>query len=118
MPHEPGNSHTVYVVMSNDNKDLSDARRFGALRAVFLNPRKPYDTDKLVATARAALSQWQRGDYLLMIGDPVLCGVCMAVLAESHGAVSTLSWDRLHIQYTAQTWEFDGHAGMPDYSED
>ena len=97
----------VYVVMHNDSKDLSDARRYGQLRAVFLNPRKPYDPERLIETARIALADWRDGDHLLMIGDPVLCAVCMTVLSEEHSAVRTLSWDRLHLQYVSHCWDFD-----------
>ena len=46
---EHGNQRTVYVVQVDNNKDLSDAKKYGALRAVFGNPRKPYDTASMLA---------------------------------------------------------------------
>jgi hypothetical protein len=105
---DPGNARTVYVVQVDHNKDLSDARRYGNLRAVFSPLRKPYDTPALLAKARHVLQGWQTGDYLLMLGDPALCAVCMAVVAEHNNPVSVLSWDRNTFQYAKQVWDFDG----------
>jgi len=104
---EPGNSRTVYVVQVDYNKDLSDAKKYGQLRAVFSNPRKPYDTDAMVGKARHVLESWADGDYLLMIGDPTLCSVCMGIVLEQTGNVNVLSWDRNTFQYIPQAWDFD-----------
>lgn len=104
---ELGNSKTVYVVQVDYQKDLSDAKKYGQLRAVFSNPRKPYDTETMVSKARHVLQNWIDGDYLLMIGDPTLCAVCMGVVLEQNGRVNILSWDRNTFQYIPQTWDFD-----------
>ncbi len=108
---EQGNSRTVFVVQVDNSKDLSDAKKYGSLRAVFGKPRKPYDTDAMVAKARRVLKDWQPGDYLLMIGDPTLCAVCMAVASEQEDIINVLSWDRDSFQYMPQRWDF-GQMGM------
>lgn len=105
------NSKTVFVVQVDNSKDLSDAKNYGALRAVFGKPRKPYATDRMVAKARRVLADWQPGDYLLMIGDPTLCAVCMSIVAENNDVVHVLSWDRDMFSYVPQRWDFD-HPGM------
>jgi len=102
-----GNRKTVYVVMSPDGKDMTDARRYGDLRVMFLNTRRPYDTAKTLGIAREVLSRWQPGDYLLMIGDPMLCAVSMTVLAETQPYIDVLSWDRVRLQYAPTRWELD-----------
>ena len=107
---------TVYVVQADNNKDFSDAKRYGQLRAVFSSkPRRPYETDALIARARRVLNDWQPGDYLLMIGDPTLCAVCMTVATEIYDTVNVLSWDRETFQYTPQKWDF-GQMSM-DFEE-
>lgn len=108
---EQGNSRTVYVVQVDNSKDLSDAKRYGQLRAIFGKPRKPYDTSGMVARARRILSDWQPGDYLLMIGDPTLCAVCMTVAGERDDRLNVLSWNRDTFEYVAQEWDF-GQLGM------
>jgi hypothetical protein len=101
------NDRTVYVVQVDNTKDLSDAKRYGALRAVFGNPRKPYDTATMIAKARNVLQNYREGDYLLIIGDPSLAAVCMTVIAEYEGLINILSWDRNTFQYLPLCWDFD-----------
>ena len=103
---EAGNSRTVFVVQVDNSKDMSDAKQYGSLRAVFGAPRKPYDTSAMIAKARRVLTAWQPGDYLLMIGDPTLCAICTAVVAEEQDVVNILSWDRNTFQYIPQRWDF------------
>lgn len=95
------NTRKVYVVMYDANKDLSDAKRFGELEAVFLRP--VYDDDRIdpVAVARTALSDYQDGDYILMIGDPMLCGVVTSVALEysDDEILNVLRWDRRTMSY-------------------
>lgn len=107
---EPGNSRTVYVVQVDYKKDLSDAKRYGQLRAVFSNPRKPYDTQNMLSKARKVLTHWVEGDYLLMIGDPTLCAVCMTLVLENFDKIDVLSWDRNTFQYIPQSWNFTANA--------
>lgn len=106
MTHELGNTSTVYVVQIDNNKDLSDAKKYGQLRAVFGNPRKPYDTDLMVSKARRVLSNWEPGDHLLMVGDPTLCAVCLTLVTDFTDVVNVLSWDRNTFQYMPQRWDF------------
>ena len=104
---DPNNARTVFVVNADSTKDLSEARNFGKLRAVFENPRKPYDTQKLLSQARFTLQNFEDGDYLLMIGDPTLCAVALGVVLENNGKVNILSWDRRYFTYAKQEWDFD-----------
>lgn len=103
---EQGNARTVFVVQVDNTKDLSDAKRYGQLRAVFAKPRKPYDTQGMVYRARRVLKDWQPGDYLLMIGDPTLCAVCMTVVADYDDRINVLSWNRDTFDYVPQEWDF------------
>lgn len=105
------NTQTVFVVQVDNNKDLSDARRYGQLKGVFGKPRKPYDKPAMISKARRILEDWRPGDYLLMIGDPTLCAVCMTIIGEQEDIINVLSWDRDSFQYIAQKWDF-GQLGM------
>jgi hypothetical protein len=118
MQHEPGNARTVFVTQADYTKDLSDARRYGELRAVFANVRKPYDTPELLRKARKVLAAYQPGDYLLLLGDPALSAVCLAVICEREGAVNLLSWDRNSFSYVPQNWNFDKFPEEPQTADD
>ena len=104
---ENGNSRTVFVVCVDNAKDVSDAKRFGKLRGIFSNMRKPYNTMGMIRHARSILKDWRQGDYLLFMGDPVLCAVAMIVVAEYDDVVNVLQWDRLGYQYVPESWNFD-----------
>jgi hypothetical protein len=110
-----GNTRTVFVVQVDNSKDLSDARRFGQLRAVFSRPRKPYNTRMMIAKARRVLSEWEPGDYLLMVGDPSLCAICAALVTEQDYKLNLLSWDRELFQYITHQWDFGQNA--EDYDD-
>jgi len=110
-----GNTKTVFVVQVDNSKDLSDAKKYGQLRAVFGKPRKPYSTGSMIFKARQVLANWEPGDHLLMVGDPTLCAVCMAVVSEQEQIINILSWDRDSFQYVPQRWDF-GHP-EPDFDE-
>lgn len=114
-PENLGNLRTVFVVQVDNSKDFSDAKRYGALRAVFGNPRKPYFTERMIARARKTLSAFEPGDYLLMIGDPALCAVCMTLAAERCSTIHVLSWDRNTLQYMPQRWDFGPVALSKDF---
>lgn len=114
----PGNTRTVYVVQIDNSKDLSDAKRYGQLRAVFGNPRKPYDTERMLRAARRVLRAYEPGDYLLMIGDPALCAVCAALVAEVSPVVQLLSWDRNTFRYQPQRWDLSPAALTGPGAED
>ena len=106
---------TVFVVQADNKKDLSDAKRYGDLLAVFGNPRKPYDTEAMIGKARRTFEAWQDGDYLLMLGDPTLCGVCMAIASEYTDSIDILSWDRNTFCYIPQKWDFSSQQQALDF---
>jgi hypothetical protein len=83
--------------------DLSAAEEYG--RLVYLLPPgnlpgrgEPLDT--ALARMRHRLSDYEDGDHLLALGDPVAM-VAAAVVAASFngGRVSLLKWDRLDQRY-------------------
>ena len=102
-----GNTKRVFVVQYDPHKDFSTARKHGELQAVFNTTRKPYNTRKMVRQAREVLKEFIKGDSLLMVGDPALCGVCLAIVAERQASVDVLNWDRLRFDYERTTWQFD-----------
>lgn len=99
--------NTVYIVQNDSRKDYSDAERFGQLRDIFGNVSRTYNPPRMLEHARRVLRNWREGDYLLMAGDPTLCGVAMVAVAEFHGIVDVLRWDRVDFVYVPQRWDLD-----------
>lgn len=99
----------VYVAQYVSDKDLSDAKRFGELRAVFHKPVRSAEAfDLAVAAARRTMKDYQDGDYLLMIGDPKLCGAAMVIALEYSDSqrLRLLSWDKKIFGYAMEEWDF------------
>ena len=94
------NQKTVYVVYNDTRKNMSAAEKFGTLKDVFSSVGRVYNGDKLIEHARRVLHNWQPGDYLLLVGDPALCGIYMAVALEMDEEISVLRWDRMYQDYT------------------
>ncbi len=109
-----GNQATVYVVQNDSRKDFSDAERYGQLKDIFGNVGPRYNTARMLEHARRVLRNWQPGDHLLIVGDPTLCGVAMLVVAEQHGQVDVLRWDRVDYKYVPQCWDTDNLGGDED----
>lgn len=106
MSQEPGNQRTVFVVFADHRKDFSKAEEFGQLRDVFSSVGRNYNASALIEHARHVLGQSQPGDYLLVVGDPTLVGICMVVMAELDGRMNLLRWDRDDFRYSPLSLDF------------
>ena len=100
---------TVWIVYADKRKDMTKAETYGTMKEVFSSLGKVYNPDVLISHARHVLDNAQEGDYLLMVGDPTLCAICMSVMLERLNSVTVLRWDRDNLQYVPLeldfTWE-------------
>lgn len=100
------NKRTVWVTYNDRRKNMSNAEKFGELKDVFSSIGKEYNPDKLIQHARTVLKNWQPGDYLLVVGDPALVGICMVVISEIDDEINLLKWDRINFEYIPMTLNF------------
>ena len=99
----------AYIVHADHRRDYSAVREFGEEKAVFSAIARDFNADAAIDTARRILySMDPKRDYLVMSGDPALCGICVAVCAERHGAVNVLRWDKIKLAYSLTRMNFDG----------
>lgn len=103
------NEKTVWVVYNDTRKNMVAAEKHGKLKDVFSSIGRHYSPDKIMAHARTTLQDWQEGDCLLMVGDPVLCAVCVAIVSETEAAVPVLRWDNTNFNYARLELNFDYH---------
>jgi len=101
------NERNVFVVYNDSRKDFSAAEKYGQLKDVFSSVGRVYHGDKLIEHARRVLRNWQPGDYLLLVGDPTLCGICMSAVLEKEGEVEVLRWDRNNFEYVPLRLDFN-----------
>lgn len=104
---------TVYVVQDHRryNKetgefesvhDLTPAEEFGPLRYLLSPTAAPWASESIIADLWAGLEDFGPDDYLLMVGNPVLCGLATAIACDvNDGAIRFLQWNGRERKYTA-----------------
>ena len=98
----------VWIVQNDVRKDFTPAETYGTLAEIFYGVSDVTEPEKLVDHTRRVLQNWEPGDYLLMVGDPSLCALCLAVALESDptGCVTLLRWDRIRKSYHPLVLDF------------
>ena len=59
----------------------------------------PWSMDKLLPELREKLQHFDDGDYLLLVGNPALIGVVVAVASEYNGKIQMLQWHGREKRY-------------------
>jgi hypothetical protein len=113
---------TVYVVQDSrryDNEtgeyvsvhDLTPATEFGELKYLLTPTAAPWKPESVIADLWEGLETFGKDDYLLMVGNPVLCGLATAVAASiNFGHIRFLQWNGRQKRYTpveAQVFDID-----------
>jgi len=91
---------TVFIPQVMDY-NVRSAEKFGELE-VMLPDRKQliFSAGPLVVELRQKLRDFSDKDYLLLIGDPAIIGVCCAIAAEyNNGRFKVLKWDKREYRY-------------------
>lgn len=105
---------TVYVVQEHRRydrdtggyipvHDLSPARQYGELKFL-LNPTAgPWQSESIIRDLREGLRDFTPDDYLLMVGNPVLCSWATAIAADivydTGQPLKFLQWNGKDHQY-------------------
>ena len=92
----------VFVPQRNPRIDYSSAMEYGSLHYIFdhgdYNHASQLYVDKLHSTLK---ENFQSGDYLLLVGDPVLIGLCFSAMSQMTNGreVNCLKWDKAKNAY-------------------
>lgn len=82
--------------------DLSPAEEFGELRYLLSPTAAPWNPVSILNDLWDGLKDYGDMDHLLMVGNPVLCGLATAVAANiNDGRVRFLQWNGRQYRYTA-----------------
>lgn len=103
---------TVYVVQNTmryerstgklvEKFDLSPAAQYGELHFLLPHDASPFDLPPVIDALHEKLVDYTpHGDYLLLIGSPVLIGLAVAIAAEyTDGDVRMLQWSGAGLCY-------------------
>jgi hypothetical protein len=104
---------TVYVVQDHRRydkdtgeyvsvHDLTPAEEFGTLKYLLSPTAAPWATESIINDLWDGLEEFGDDDYLLMVGNPVLCGLATAVACDvNDGRIRFLQWNGRERRYTA-----------------
>lgn len=102
----------VYVVQDNSSQNFQPAFRFGTLITLFPRGNHTKSSEEGSALAEelySLLHPIKPDDYIILNGDPVLCGLVTAVAADLlDGQVQFLKWNKFDEEYrplTIRIWE-------------
>jgi hypothetical protein len=99
---------TAWVVQMDQKRDYSAAEEFGTVKEVFSGVHRDFLPEAAVFHARKLLGRAHHDDWLVMAGDPTLCGVCIQVFAAKHGVVKVLRWNKRSLNYEPMIINFEG----------
>lgn len=113
---------TVYVVQDHRRydkdtgeyvsvHDLSPASEFGEVKYLLSPTAAPWASESIIEDLWGGLADFTDDDYLLMVGNPVLCGLATAIACDvNNGRIRFLQWNGRQQKYTpveAQVYEVD-----------
>jgi hypothetical protein len=94
---------TTRVFISQDvpKLNLTPAKAYAGEFVVILPPGEmTRDLKRTISNIKHKLSDFQRGDYLLLIGDPIVMGLTLAIaLNMADYSLKVLRWDRQEKVY-------------------
>lgn len=80
--------------------DISSAKRFGELTYLLSPTASPFRPAPVIDDLKRRLFSYGPGDFLLLIGNPVLIGFAVAIAADANdGEVSMLQWSGKDQRY-------------------
>lgn len=99
----------AFLVQDNPTLDFSPLREYADWppEVVFDPGQVTLHPQHALEHARTRLESMQEDDFLLLNGDPVMIGICLAVAAEQLGRVKLLRWDRREKIYLPIVLDFD-----------
>ena len=83
--------------------DVTPAKEFGELRHIMPMGMNIADPDEIVKQLDEGLENFSDGDFLLLLGDPIVIAVAAAIVARNCEVIQLLKWDRRMQRYFAFT---------------
>jgi hypothetical protein len=101
----------VYVPQESLGKNIIPAMSYGQIRVCFPQDYQVgFFVEDAVEKLRTFFSEYRQEDYILLMGDPVLIGLSVAMAAKHTPVINLLKWDRqehIYIPITANLEDVD-----------
>jgi len=92
--------HEYEQGVAKPRDSLTEAAAYGDIEVLFSGNKVGIGVQPIVKQFKYALRNFDDGDFLLVVGDPVLIGIASTMAAASNrGNVNFLRWDRQTRSY-------------------
>jgi hypothetical protein len=99
----PHPTSRVYVCFEATRMNFAGALRYGELVYVTpadINVASPTSIERVMRQARHSLLNYDPDkDYLVLVGSPILIGICASIVMMTHKRATLLQWDRQESVY-------------------
>jgi hypothetical protein len=104
----------VFVTQDTGRVNFIPATRFGNIEMLANTDVPIYgDTGVFIKRLGRKLAQFNNSeDYLVLVGDPVLIGVVVAILATRFDKFTILKWDRQEFLYVPVVLNFEDNQAL------
>jgi helix-turn-helix protein len=91
----------VFVTQECEGKNLLPASRYGNISILLeRNTQVGFSAGQVTRQLDFRLSKFNDNDYLVLIGDPVIIGIAVAMACKwNQGRVNVLKWDKQERVY-------------------
>ena len=91
----------VFITQEMHGRNFLPARHYGKLVAVLPdNAQIVISATPILRKIQRALSDYNKEDFLLLSGDPIIMGLCMMVASEkTNGFLKMLKWEKREKDY-------------------
>lgn len=112
----------VWIVYNDGIRDFSRAEKFGTLRTLVSGQYHNgfvKDTSNMINLIREMMRDYEPGDYLLMVGEPALCGLAITIAREmsDESSVWILRWNNHMVEYVPLELKLSPLQFVPTRSE-
>jgi len=106
----------VYVVQESEGKNITSALKYGEIKPLIASDKQiGFSAGAITRLLDIKLSDFCDEDYLLLLGDPVIIGVAVAIATKwNNGRAKLLKWDRQSHLYYPVSIDIYGKAGVDD----
>jgi len=90
---------------------IESAKEFGEIVVMLPPEASRLDTDNIVQLLKAAMADYDKDDYILALGDPLVLAIAASIADRASSPLRLLRWDRQTRRYQVAEATIDDEGG-------
>lgn len=113
------NKQNVFICQPVKNINVLPAQKFGIPKYVYDGPQIDFNINTVISKIQESLSIAQKGDFLVLIGDPVLMALVSIEMYEmTEGKFNILKWDKRTKDYYVLSVDYQFDYGLEEQNNE